>query len=115
MKVRGTISKPYIQLAFGLVLGLFVLSQSAAYSINTQTEEVKEEQKSKEGNTEQYIKLADAVPSSSTQINIDYQSFLLEELTLDDVDEEPKPVRFDIPLGKALKVLFRQIISPNAP
>ena len=116
MKVSRTISKTSIQLVIGLILGTFVISQSTLYSVNAQAEEVKKEQKSDEGDKEQYLTLTNAIPSTPTQINLNYQSFLLEELYREEENESTnKTIRFDIPLGKALKVLFRQIISPNAP
>jgi len=93
-----------------------VLSQSAAYSLHYSSEVYKKEQHNEKDDDQQHIKLADAVPSSTTQINLGYQSFLLEDLSKEDSEERESPsFTFQVPLEKAFKILFRQIISPNAP
>ena len=116
MKSKGIISKSWIQLVVGLLLGVFVLSQSTVYSLKPTADLDKKEQNQSEDNRQQSVQLADAVPTIPTQINLGNQFFLLEKLPNEDSEEKDDLV-FDaiIPVGKAFRILFQQIISPNAP
>lgn len=116
MKLREHISKGTIQITLGLLIGLFVLTQTVVPSIQHEKTE-QTEQSSEEENSYQELKLSDAIPSSSLQINLDFQSFLLEEVTMSDDNEDGRALsELALPSAqKALKVLFRRIISPNAP
>lgn len=62
------------------------------------------------------IKVTEAV-QSTVSINLTFQSFLLDELILeDDTDEhEPSSEPFYNAVQKRIKILLRRIISPNAP
>ena len=70
-----------------------------------------------EENQEQQLSKTPAVTASSLQINLDYQSYLLNEVFFQDEDEEKTTAIEEIlpSAQKALKILFRRIISPNAP
>lgn len=96
------------------MLALFVLTQAA---IVPETVVDKQEQADSEEGEKQQIEQSVAVPSSAFQINLDYQSYLLTEVFYQDKETEKAPiVKILVPSAqKALKVLFRQIISPNAP
>lgn len=75
------------------------------------------EQSDNDNHQNERVQLADVIPTSSLQINLGFQSFLLEEVVLDEQEDEQVSTR-DILVQssqKALKVLFRRIISPNAP
>lgn len=75
------------------------------------------EQSDNDNHQNEHLQLADVIPTSSLQINLGFQSFLLEEVVLDEQEDEQISTR-DILVQssqKALKVLFRRIISPNAP
>lgn len=100
---------------FGVVLALFVLTQAAI--VPDQIVPDKQEKNDSQEESEQQIAKAAAVPSSSFQINLDYQSYLLNEVFFQDQEKSKTPVikRFIPNVQKALKVLFRRIISPNAP
>ncbi|MEP1035588.1 hypothetical protein [Ekhidna sp.] len=103
-----------MQATFGIMLALFVLTQAA---IVPEQISDNQEQADSEENEAQLITKSAAVPSSSFHINLDYQSYLLTEVFYQDLEREKVPfVKLQVPSAlKALKVLFRQIISPNAP
>lgn len=64
----------------------------------------------------QIVKSIDAITYSS-QINVTQQSVLIEELP-EDEDEEIVEIEDNFVISntsKALKILFRRIIAPNAP
>ncbi|WP_436517933.1 hypothetical protein [Ekhidna sp. To15] len=96
------------------MLALFVLTQAAI--VPEQVADKQEQTDTEEDEVQQITKSA-AVQSSSIQINLDYQSYLLTEVFYQDREKEKVPdVKLLVPSAqKALKVLFRSIISPNAP
>lgn len=102
------------QVTFGVAMALFVLTQAV---IVPDQETDKQEQTDNENEEVQQFSKVTAVPSSSLQINLDYQSYLLTEVFYQDEQENNTPVeKLILPTTqKALKILFRQIISPNAP
>lgn len=103
-----------MQATFGTMLALFVLTQAAI--VPDQISDKQEKTDTEEGEILQITKVA-TVPSSSFQINLDYQSYLLTEVFYQDLEKEKAPVaKLILPSAqKALKILFRRIISPNAP
>lgn len=96
------------------MIGLFVLTQSVL--VNEQITD-SQEQSDTENEDKQQITKPNVALSTSLQINLDYQSYLVTEVFYQDVENKKTPLRTQIipTLEKALKVLFRQIISPNAP
>ena len=97
------------------MIAFFVLSQ--AVISNVETDKDNQEQSDATDQEEQVVAQNIAIPSSSLQINLDYQSYLLEEVFYQTQDEENANTS-DLILPttqKALKILFRRIISPNAP
>jgi len=65
------------QVNFGVAMALFVLTQAVIVP-NQATD--KQEQTANENEEEQQFSKVTAVPSSSLQINLDYQSYLLTEV-----------------------------------
>jgi len=117
LKIREIISKQIIQVGLGLLIGLFVLVQSSHTQQDIRIKVVDKEQSDDSGQESQQLSLTEAVPFSVPQINLDFQSFLLEEVPF---EKEPKEEDTGLDqwapaAQKALKVLFRRIISPNAP
>jgi hypothetical protein len=114
LKLAKHISHKSLQTVFGILLGLLVLTQSA---IVPEQIEDKQEQSDSQDNEKQQLSKAEAVPSTSLQINLDYQSYLLNEVFHQDLEDQSAPiVKLTLPSAqKALKILFRRIISPNAP
>ncbi|MEO9872831.1 hypothetical protein [Ekhidna sp.] len=114
MKYFNKISTKFSQTVFGFVIALFVLTQAVIV-----TEENKEnpEQEQSDKTENQQVGEAIAIPASSLQLNLDYQSYLVEEVFFQNENEENAPiVKSILPSAqKALKILFRRIISPNAP
>ncbi|MEO9482585.1 MAG: hypothetical protein ABJG47_04040 [Ekhidna sp.] len=114
MKISKYIPKKTVHVAFGLFIALFVLTQ--AVIVPSQDTDRQEQADSEKEEVQQLSKVA-AVPSSSIQINLDYQSYLLTEVFFQHQKGEKISVeKLILPsTQKALKILFRQIISPNAP
>jgi len=114
LKIRDFISKKLIQVLIGIFIGAFILTVSTVNVTYESKKDTKEQSSS--GERELQITRAEAITSSPGQINVEFQSFLLEEVVFVKDDDLKKPV--DI-LGdytqKVFKILFRSIISPNAP
>ncbi len=96
------------------MLAFFVLTQAAI--IPDQHVDKQEQAENEEADSQQ-LTVVTAVQSSSFQINLDYQSYLLTEVFYQDQNKEKAPVtKLILPATqKAFKVLFRRIIAPNAP
>ncbi len=96
------------------MIGLFVLTQAA---VAPQYSADKQEQSDSKASENQQITKSAVVPTSTLQINLDYQSYLVSELFYQDDEDEKVPVvkTFLPATQKALKILFSRIISPNAP
>ncbi len=110
-----SISPLRLQILMGLIIGLFVITQSTVVS-NVSSEQDPNEEADTEGQIEK-IKASEAVTTSGSQINLGFQSILLSEVILDDKNEEKRSSR-DLYVAltkKAFKILFRRIISTNAP
>ncbi|MEM7297201.1 MAG: hypothetical protein AAF391_02920 [Bacteroidota bacterium] len=116
MKIQANISQKTLQVLLGLFIGFVVLAQNTI-SVQSQQHDDAQEQSDEDESEEKQLVLSQAVPSSTLQVNLDFQSFLLEEVTLDEEGEEQKASVLEwLPSAqKALKILFRRIISPNAP
>lgn len=115
MNTIRSISLQKFQLLIGLLIGLFVLTQTTVTS-EVEVQKDSQEESGKTSHTDQ-IKVSEAVTSSGPQINLGFQSFLLQEVELNtDGEDKSSPLELLVPPAKkALKVLFRRIISPNAP
>ncbi len=103
-----------MQAIFGIMMAFFVLTQAAI--VPDQVSDKQEQTENGEGEEQQIAQLT-AVPSSSLQINLDYQSYLLTEVFYQDLKKINFPgTKLILPsTQKALKVIFRRIITPNAP
>lgn len=77
----------------------------------------KQENTTDSGDSEKVVvKLTEAV-QSTTSINLNFQSFLLDEVlqTEDSEEYETAADYFHEAIKKHVRILFRLIISPNAP
>jgi len=117
LKLRAFISKQRLQLVIGLFIGLFVLTQTTTTYTEVQSNNFEAEEQSDSGEETAQLNISEAVPSSGSQINVDFQSFLLGEVSFgEETKEKRSPLKvLSQSCQKALKVLFRRIISPNAP
>ena len=95
---------------------MFLFTQTAATTVEVAYDE-QEQADTKENSSEDQLTISEAVTSSGPQINLGFQSFLLEEMTQDEASEDEGALEKQIVSStqKALKILFRRIISPNAP
>lgn len=102
----------------GVLVGLLVLTQT---TVNTYSQAEKSEDKKEHSDTDssqsEQVTISEAVPTSGSQINLGFQSILLQKLVLDEETEgQGSVIEKLVPTTqKALKVLFRKIIAPNAP
>ncbi|MEM0940859.1 MAG: hypothetical protein AAGI25_13850 [Bacteroidota bacterium] len=103
------------QLLIGLLIGLFVLTQTSITSGEHTTKDNQEESNS--SSTTEQTKVSEAITSSGLQINLGFQSFLLQELVRDikGMDTKSSLEALISPMKEVLNVLLRRIISPNAP
>ena len=99
------------------MLGVFVLTQASIVPESVYKNPDTQEQSDAENDELLQISETPAVPSSNLQINLDYQSYLLTEVIHPEEEEgKSQEEKLLLPTAqKALKVLFRRIISPNAP
>lgn len=99
-----------------LFVGLFVLAQISVTTYDIRIEDTQEQPDGTQ-NKKQQLKLAEAITSPLLQVNLNFQSFLLWEVAFEEDNEEKKsPLDTLVPSArKALKILFRKIISHNAP
>ncbi len=80
-------------------------------NIKTTTEETEKDSPQKVVS----LKLTEAL-QQSVNINLDFQSILLEEILTTEEDEQDQPEReFTNKLSKSVRILLQKIISPNAP
>lgn len=115
LKIRSTISKNILQVALGLLVGIFVISQTV-YLKPVPTEDKKEQPEDGIPESAQIV-TSEAVTSTSLQINLGFQSYLLGEILQTESDQR-KSFSYNHILpsfSKAFKVLFNSIIAPNAP
>ena len=100
-----------------MLISLFVLSQTVVIERSTNGADQQEESKSSEKENTQQSSISEAVPTSTSQINLDFQSFLLVEMIFDEEARETYSFAEDLDhsIKKAIKVLLSKIISPNAP
>ncbi len=116
MKRGSAISKSAVQLLLGIFIGVFVTSQPTTTYNQPNDINDQHEKQSNEKNTEQaQITLSEAVPSIPSHINLNNQSFLMGEL-MSGIEKISDTFRnIETPFRKALVVIFRLIIAPNAP
>ncbi|MFT6867647.1 MAG: hypothetical protein ACJA08_002490 [Cyclobacteriaceae bacterium] len=106
-----------ITLILGILTGFCALSvnNQLSYSFTAPSSTAEDTSENPESSS-QVITAIDAI-SYSSQINVSLHSILLEELpeSEDNIEEELEENVVTFSASKALKILFRRIISPNAP
>jgi predicted histidine transporter YuiF (NhaC family) len=115
LKIRNTISKNILQVALGLLVGVFVISQTVY--VKPAPSEDKQEKSENEAPENAQIVTSEAVTVTSLQINLGFQSYLLGEVVQTQSDQR-KSFYYNHLLpsfSKAFKVLFNRIVAPNAP
>lgn len=114
---RVSISRQTLQLFCGIALSVLVLVQ-AAYPVSYQ-EDSQEQSDSKDSETgsETSVLLPQTIPNSASQINLGFDSYLLDEVTHNEnTNENSISSALIVPrVHKAIRVLLRKIVSPNAP
>lgn len=104
-----------LQLTLGLLIGVFVLSQSVYLKPEVQKDS-QEQSEEKVPETAQVV-TSEAVTSTTLQFNLGFQSYLMEEILQPEVDQKKTLFQeYLLPsINKALKMLLSRIIAPNAP
>lgn len=105
-----------MSILMGSLLGFAILIQSVQIAVPAKDNQ---EQASEDSNkeVESTISQAEAIPGSSSQITLGFDSYLLDEVNFKEVEDENRTTTNKIvaSTSKAFRVLLRKIISPNAP
>lgn len=119
MNQKKYISKQSIQLIFGVVLGGLVLLQSLHVTAGyiEVHDETGQKDKDSESAPETTISYSQAITNTSLQLNLEFESYLLNVVSFKEEENEKKTsTKFLAPSArKAIRILLRKIISPNAP
>ncbi|MFY0599484.1 MAG: hypothetical protein JXR03_07415 [Cyclobacteriaceae bacterium] len=101
-------------LVFGILIGFCGVTMNDTWSVKVS--QTIEESADDDNQSDQVLKSLDAITYSS-QINVTHQSVLIEELPEEEIEAEIEiEDSFVVSnISKAFKILFRSIISPNAP
>ncbi len=96
------------------IIALLLLTQAV---VPQKQREDKQEQSSSEESEQQQVFNTIAIPFSSFQVNLDYQSYLLREIFVENNRQSKFKNKGNLffPTQKILRTILRQIISPNAP
>ena len=94
-----------------------MLTQASLVAPEQTSGDQQEQSDQEEQDEKQQVSSNHAVPSSSLQFNLDYQSYLLAEVIYQEDSEETNEASDELfpTIQKALHVILRRIISPNAP
>lgn len=114
------ISRQNVHLFFGILLSVFVLVQSAqvtSIAENSAEQTDQTDQKETEKNADVTVSQTQAIANSPSQINISFDSYLLDVVTFKEEKDEKKSVYQQVVprVNNAIRVLLNKIISPNAP
>lgn len=118
MVLRTNISNKRIQLLFGLMISLFVLTQSATiYSFDKEIQGQATEVDSENEDTEIVYSVNQAIPNSGFHVNLGFDHFLLNELSFEEIKNEASDYSRSLTskAQTAIGTILRRIISPNAP
>lgn len=111
------ISKNVLHILFGTVLSAFILLQAIHTHDSWVDPQEQSDQSDSEAESETSFLLPQTIPNTATQINLGFDSYLLDEVELDDNSN----ARFSTSeliaprIHKAIKVLLMKIVTPNAP
>jgi hypothetical protein len=114
---KKNIATKNLYLIFGILISAIVLLQAA--HVTTYEIDGQEQSDQTESNEEAEIAISpsQAIPNSTSQINLGFDSYLLNEVTFnEEVDEKSSITDLIVPsVHKAIQVLLARIVSPNAP
>lgn len=115
MKKSSTITSSKWSTRFGILIALLVLLQSLSIQPQYVVEDVAAQKEQAEHDMQ--VGIDDAVPASSNAIDLGFQSFLINEIEFEEIDAlfETSADGFSQAIEKVFRVVFRLIISPNAP
>ena len=114
---KSYISKQNMHLSLGVILSVFVLLQSVRISSVETDNKEQTDKKSSEKEAQASFSKAQAITNSSSQISLDFDSYLLNEVTFkkERNDKKSSTELLIQRIHKAIQILLRKIISPNAP
>ena len=95
---------------------LFYFEKPAQTKNEVKTEQTSDASSDASDSHQAYITLpSSTLPSSSTHIEFQQESFCLLEIIFPEKDVEQHNFSVSLPLSKFFQTLFHTIISPNAP
>ncbi len=111
------ISRKTILLFLGVALSAFLSLQ--VIHAESHKGDVQEQTDPKDDKTgsETTISLSQTIPNSASQINLGFDSYLLDEVTFS-INNNEKPAVSELikpRVHKAIRILLRKIVTPNAP
>lgn len=114
---KPNISRHNLHLFFGIILSVFVLVQSSVVAPLPTENQEQTDQKETEKEPTATVSKAQAIANSLSQINVSFDSYLLDVLTFTEaVDAKKSEYNLVVSgVNNAVRVLFGKIISPNAP
>lgn len=106
-----------IQLFLGMALGVLVLMQAVHSSTYHSDVQEQQDQKGSEKNTESTLSVSQAIPNTTSQISLSFDSYLLDEVTFSEKNDVNSTTSDLIVsrIHKAMRVILISIVSPNAP
>lgn len=106
--------------AMVIIFGQLFYFQAAAHAKKEVKNEVRQEtqngdQQADDDNQAFISQPAGSLPAASAQVEINHESFCIQEILFEDVDIDYPQDRIPLYIGKLFHTLFRTLISPNAP
>ncbi len=113
------ISGKRLQLILGVLLSTFVLLQAIHTEPTWMDAQEQQDQadSSTDTDSESTVSLTQAIPNSASQINLAFESYLLNEVGFEE-ESKKKITSSELikpRIHKAIRILLNRIVTPNAP
>lgn len=111
------ISQKRMHLIVGVLLSAFVCLQAIHAESNWEDAQELHDQTDSKTDSEASISLPQTIPNSASQINLGFDSYLLDEVTFqEENNQKTTPSELVTPrIHKAIRILLKRIVTPNAP
>ncbi len=111
------ISHKRMQLVIGVLLSAFVFLQAIHTESNWDNRQEQQDQTDSNTDSETSVSLPQTIPNSATQINLEFDSYLLDEVIFEEENNKKSTSAELITprIHKAIRILLKRIITPNAP
>lgn len=101
--------------AMVIIFGQLFYFQAAPYAKKEVKQETQDGQQADHDSQTFISQPSGSLPAASAQVEINHESFCIQEILFEDVDIDYPQDRIPLYVGKLLHTLFRTLISPNAP